>query len=158
MRGPMATTRPIRKSLRIQSGFSLVEVVVAACILGLTISAIIAMIGNSDLLRASNDHNRQARIIAQEELEDTRQHFLNYGTMDPVSAPISLDFGEKYGEQDVKTVPAFRDVTASGQVSKEIFGDGVFIPYKTVRSKVTWTEPGGAGLSVELKKRITNLP
>jgi hypothetical protein len=154
MQGRLPTSRRIKGPRCSEEGFSLVEVVVAGCILGLTVSALTVMIGNSDLLRSTNEHNRQARIIAQEELEDPKHHFFAYTKMEGLAAPISLD----YGENGVNKIAATREVSVSAEkLSGDIFGDGTKIPYKLVSSKVTWSE-SGADHKVELEKRIVEVP
>ncbi|MDB5050485.1 MAG: hypothetical protein JWO30_3556 [Fibrobacteres bacterium] len=130
-----------------EAGFTLVEVLVASIILGLTVSAVSAMIINSSLLRSINEHNRQARVIAQEELEDLAHHFIRYpvGEMD---APINLDDGP-----GLVAVPANRTVTA-GLHTVNILG--VDVEYQSLDSKVAWSE-NGQNQNVTISKRITRV-
>lgn len=141
-------------------GLTLVEVMVASVILGLVVTAVTVMIGNSDFLRFNNDHFRQARIIAQEELEDTDRHFLNYGTqsggmVDLINALIFLD----YSEPGLRPMRAYRNVTTTSvpvppnEADKVFPGDDIRVPYKVVQSTVTWEEAGKT-FSVTLSKRI----
>jgi prepilin-type N-terminal cleavage/methylation domain-containing protein len=130
-----------------QRGFSLVEVMVASVVLGLTVSAVAIMIVNSSALRLGNDHDRQARIIVQEELEDPVHHFSFYdGTGNIDNASIFLDFGEA----DQAATTATRNLTVSNR-TMDILGTSV--PYKQVVSAISWTE-GGQARSVALAKRI----
>jgi hypothetical protein len=118
------------------------------------------MIGNSDFLQSNNDHFRQARIIAQEELEDPAHHFLNYGSQSGgmlglLDVPIFLD----YTEPNLKPVNASRRLTVTSvpvppELADKIFvGDDIRVPYKLIQSTVSWTD-GNKAFSVTLSKRV----
>lgn len=147
----MSSSSPARPRPRgaLQAGFTLLEVLVASAILGMTVSAVVVMVGNSDALRSSNDHNRQARIIAQEELEDPAHHFLNYDGMAGfiVPQPIDLD----YQEPDQAATGALRTLTVAA--TQATLSDGVIVPFKRVVSSVGWSE-GGRNVSVTLARRV----
>lgn len=133
------------KALR-EAGFTLIEVMVASVILGMTVSAIVFMVLNSSALRLSNDHNRQARAIAQEELEDPARHFFRYGNLDGNNSDINLDHAE--GSSQVATV-AHRDFTIT---VVDTVVDGVAIQFNRHKSTVTWSE-NGRNTGVTLYKR-----
>jgi prepilin-type N-terminal cleavage/methylation domain-containing protein len=140
------------RSLRTgESGFSLVEVITAAAILGVAVSALTIMIGNSDVMELESDHFRQARIIAQHELEDPWSHFLNYDKPHE-SEDMLLDLNDP----DRVALPARDDVSKTVDQEAD-FGDGVKIPYRTIQARVSWTEKSGQALSLTLSKRITNV-
>lgn len=124
---------------------------VSSIILGLTVSAVVFTVINSSNFRLGNDHYRQARILAQEELEDTRFHFLNY-EWDFYEDDFMFDYGA-----DAVQVPtsAHQVVSTSDELTPEM-SDAVFTPFRVVTSHVTWTENGHA-MSVTLYKRIAKL-
>lgn len=133
-------------------GFTLVEVLISSAILGLTVSAVTIMIGNSKILQASSDHYRQAQIIAEEEMEDPNDHFLNYNSLKTMDhEPINLDNHES---SQAPTV-AYRDQTAPDD-SADVFGDNVLVHYRRIQSTVSWTESGRTD-SVTLFKRVTQV-
>jgi hypothetical protein len=130
---------------------TLVELAVASVLLGLTVSMVTVMVGNSNALRSATDHYRQARIIAQEELEDPERHFLNYAVIADFDADLELD----YHETGKPSLRAHRDVSV-GDSTREVLGGAVTIPNKMVNSTVSWTE-GGKSLSVTLRKRVVDV-
>lgn len=130
-------------------GFTLVEVMVASSILGLTVAAVAAMISNSSLIRSANDHNRQARIIAQTVLEQPAYHYTSYATVLPFVSAIKLDTA---GD------PATAGATYSVAVNPNtVFQLGLPVNYKQLTSTISWSE-SGRGKNLILKKRITSLP
>lgn len=137
------------------TGFTLVELMVSSLILGLTVSAVAFMIINSSVLRMQNDHSRQARIIAQEELEDTEHHFLQYSpsTIMPGFADraLNLDHGETY-----ITVANRNLIVTRGNFPVPPIAPALMVPYQRLVSTVTWTEDG-VEKSVTLVKRITQV-
>ena len=131
----------------VQAGFTLMEVMVAAVILGMTVSAVAIMIINASDFRLGNDHYRQARVIAQEELEGLNYHFFAYPFFPLFAQAISLDFAE--GGQ-TPTVAA-RTVTPSPQANQVI--QGINVPYMTIVSSITWND-AGRPMSVAISKRV----
>jgi prepilin-type N-terminal cleavage/methylation domain-containing protein len=142
--------RPLSKNR--ESGMTLVEVMVAATILAISVSALTIMIGNSDVLGMESDHYRQARIIAQHELEDPWSHFLQYDDGAHSSEDIYLD--PQAPERD--TLRA-RDNVAKSTIVQGDLGDGVKIPFRTVQVAISWTERSGKARSLTLRKRITKV-
>ncbi len=144
--------RPSRKRHLRESGMTLVEVMVASVILGISVSALTIMIGNSDVIGIESEHYRQARIIALHELEDPWSHFLNYAGAAHPNEDILLDVLDT--ERD--TVRA-RDIVAKSAITQADLGDGLLFPYRTVQVAVTWKEKSGKALSLTLRKRIVNM-
>lgn len=131
-------------------GFTLIELMVASVLLGLTVSAVAIMIVNASVMRLVNDHFRQARIIAQEELEDPVHHYFNYdGLGSIVNGAISLDFNEPAQAP----TPAFRNLTLSVQTQTIA---GTLVPFKTMASNVSWSE-NGQNFTVTMAKRVTKV-
>lgn len=97
-----------------------------------------------------NDHYRQARILAQEDLEDPEQHFLNYNAM----AGKVGNFNLNPGEAGKRIIPATLNLTVSASASTII--NDVSVPSRTVVSTISWVEDG-RNLSVALSKRITRI-
>lgn len=137
-----------------QRGFTLVEVMVASILLALTVSAVAIMIANSSNVKLVNDHYRQARIIAQEELEDPVHHFINYLGAASSGGGIQFDYGEPGLVATTANRVANRAVIVSPEVYVPILG--VNVPVKKISSTVTWTE-NGKGQSVTLYKVITRV-
>lgn len=133
-----------------EGGFTLIEVMAASVILGMTVAAVVFMILNSSALRVANDHNRQARAIVLEELEDPQHHFLMYVGMGGLAnAHIFLDNAEpgQVGTDAVRTLTV-TPLTAAPYA-------GVSTQYQLLRSTITWSE-NGRNTNVTLYKRIVN--
>lgn len=145
----MHNRSPTHHPPRPEAGVTLVEVMVASIILGLTVSAIAYMIINSTVLRLANDHNRQARIYAQEELEDPDRHFFNYDGIGNDNSDLQFDVGDI----DIKASSAHIKIST---VARTATIKNITIPYKEVRSKITWTENDRAD-SLTLGKVVTKV-
>lgn len=145
----MAPNQTARPTIR-QAGFTLVELMVASTILGMTATAAVAMVLNMGILESSGDHARQARLIVSEELEDPRRHYHRYETISPgVQIPDAIDLDA----ESASPLPASVVMTYE---STDINIAGTIVPYKSIRATVSWTEDG-TGQSVILFKRIVRL-
>jgi hypothetical protein len=139
---------PIRAA---EGGFSLVEVVTAATIMGIAVSGLTIMMGNSDIMGLESDHFRQARAIAQHELEDSWSHFLNYG-----EGHQSWDMFLDLNDPDRVALSA-RDSVETDAVDRHAVINGETVDFRIIKATVTWREKSGQVDSLELSKRITNL-
>jgi prepilin-type N-terminal cleavage/methylation domain-containing protein len=133
-----------------QSGYSLVEVMVASLILGMTIAAIVSMLRIGNDIQRNSDYRRQALAIAESALESPLYHFYRYPvlTTAPI-APISRVI--KVGPPSVSCL---LQVTVSPEIPA--FRLDFPYPYKIITAVVVWNDQGLAG-GVSLRKTITEL-
>jgi prepilin-type N-terminal cleavage/methylation domain-containing protein len=137
-----------------QKGFTLVEVMVASVILGLTVSAVAIMIINSSVIRATNDHFRQARNLAHQQLEDQAFHMFNFPNIvdQTANTPFRLDFNEPA----LQFVPANRQISVATRNFAGFAVAPLNVQYRRVRCTVTWTE-NTLAQSLVLRKRVVKV-
>jgi type II secretory pathway pseudopilin PulG len=139
-----------------RAGYTLIELMVAAVCLGISISGIMAMIGVGRQMEMETSFRRQARIIAGSELERTIFHYRNYPflTTNPIT-PVSVLLDKDAATQQTATM----NVTVSNStVNWNNVGDPVGtptqpIPYTTIQVRIAWTVAARAD-SILLQKRI----
>lgn len=138
-----------------QAGYTLVEVMVSSLILALAVSGIVAMIINAGSRQAVNDHNRQARMIVREELEDDRRNAYQYAN--PLmpgenNNGIYLDHNLPSGG-----IGTLRIVTITSLATPAICAlPGVNVPYRKIVASLGWYESGKA-TSLTISRRIVQV-
>ncbi|MEO7423969.1 MAG: type II secretion system protein [Fibrobacteria bacterium] len=142
-----------------QRGFTLIEVLVAATILGMTVSAVAIMIINSSVIRTTNDHFRQARTLVQQQLENFSFSYQNYPQpTGVVSTYVQMDFAEAPLPSVADTIRrSVSNQTQLGFPAEPGFPAGVSVPYQRISVSVTWSE-NTQSQTVRLRKRVVQLP
>jgi prepilin-type N-terminal cleavage/methylation domain-containing protein len=135
-----------------ETGFTLIEVLVAATILGMTVSAVAIMIINSSVIRSTNDHFRQARTLVQQQLETYPPYQNALAATGVVTANVLLDFAEA----PLPSLAATRRRSVSNLTEHGMI-DGVDVDYQRVSVRVTWSE-NTQSQTVSLRKRVVRLP
>jgi type II secretory pathway pseudopilin PulG len=138
------------------AGYTLIELMVAAVCLGISISGIMAMIGVGREMEMETSFRRQARIIAGSELERDIFHYRNFPflTTNPIT-PVPVLLKMDATNQDT----ALMNVTVSSStVNWNNVGDPTGIPsqpisYKSIQVCISWTVAAHAD-SIILQKRI----
>lgn len=137
-----------------QAGLSLVEVLIASTILGLLITAMVAVTANVARIDSGVDQFRQARNFLKEEIEDPHRHYSKYASITGYAnyPGLHLDVNPETGYSGI---PALASVVVSDpQVSVTL--NGVVVDYKRVRASMTWTDHDLAAQNLVLIKLVTN--
>lgn len=116
------------------SGFSLVELLVAASILGITVIAVVAVIRKSRDIQVSLQHRQAARILLERRFEKLYGpgSFNRIPEDDPDDSTVVIDNDGTYTlTGDLKT--HFENTT-------ETTNDGKTIPVKKVTLTIRWDE------------------
>lgn len=138
-------------------GYTLVELVVAATLLGLAISGVMSMIGSGRQMELENNLRRQARIVASGMLENPLYHFSRYGAF-----VAGQTIGATTLMADAETpVPATTRLIISSErftIWNDIISGGTSasvgaLPYRRMEARVSWTVAGQTQ-SVRIRKNI----
>jgi prepilin-type N-terminal cleavage/methylation domain-containing protein len=134
------------------SGFTLVELIVAAIVLALAITSTVTMVRKGQEMIAIDKHRRMARGVIERTLESKDYQPEDYSNLTTITTPTPKDTiidpkGDIHGNLTV-TVGAEQQTI-----------NGVVTPYRVITATITWTEPGSAGKdTVRISKWVTNIP
>lgn len=150
-----------RLRIRNSAGFSLIETMVAAVVLGIALTGIMAMIGIGTTFETEDGLRRQARMFAANALEQPVYRASNYAALlsgpGPWPAAPEVALKSSYGHD----IPATLSVTVSSAANLPMnnanAGGFVEVPYKTLTAQVHWNFDGHAE-SLVLQKTITEIP
>jgi prepilin-type N-terminal cleavage/methylation domain-containing protein len=129
-------------------GFSLVEILVSAIVIGIAITAVVAVTRKSREIDITYQHSRRARGIIDSCFESSPYQYQNYANLPTVTdAPVSLDprYSNLNGYLNI-------DVAEPPPVAAK----STPVTYKIVTATVKWTEPEGPD-SVRISKWVTQL-
>ena len=139
---------------RSDHGFTLVEVLVAAGVIAISLFSVIAFVRKGNDLLAIDKHRRLARGIVERTLENQKYRPESYNSLVTASATTTVVI-------DSTITPALSGslIVAVGDSVTTVNGKNA--PYRPVTVKVTWVEPTGqteANDTVKITKWLTNLP
>jgi prepilin-type N-terminal cleavage/methylation domain-containing protein len=121
-------------------GMTLVELLVAASILGMAITGVMSMLGIGRQIEAENGLRRQGDMVAANVLESPAYHYSNYPfPAGDVSSAITLSTDAAH------TIPATQTVSIADQTTPFndlVSGSHIDVPYQSVSVKVKWTLNG----------------
>jgi Tfp pilus assembly protein PilV len=124
--------------------FSLVEVLVAAAVVGVAVFSVIAVVRKGQEQMAVDMHRRTARAIVDTLLEAPRYNPGNYFSINDTTITGSFSLDNNLQANDT--------IKITSQTDYEV-------PYKKIRVKLRWVEPaGGAVDSVAMERWIPNIP
>lgn len=140
-----------------QGGFSLVEVVISAAILGLVVAGLTSLLATGRALDSSSRLRSQAMALASNSLNRTTNHYTAY----PVAAGVTSTARTLKTESDAACaatqidsvyapVPDYWVDATSGTAG------AVEVPYQKITSMVVWN-CGGLADTVILRKRIADV-
>jgi prepilin-type N-terminal cleavage/methylation domain-containing protein len=134
-------------------GFSLVEVLVAAGVIALSLLSTVAFIRKGQEFLAVDKHRRMARSIIERTLEVAPYQVENYNNLvATTSPPPATDV-----VIDAETNPNLHG-SLTVTVSDEQAGvSGQVVPYRVVTAKVIWTEPAGGNDTVTIEQWLSNI-
>jgi prepilin-type N-terminal cleavage/methylation domain-containing protein len=134
-------------------GFSLIEVLVAASVITLSLFSTVAFIRKGQELLMVDKHRRMARSIIGRTLENQPYRVENYNNLiTTASSPPAADV-----VIDAETNPNLHG-SLTVTVSDERAGiSGQVVRHRVVTAWVTWTEPGGGKDTVSIEQWLTNI-
>ena len=137
--------------MKSNKGYSLVEVLVAAAIITLSLVAVVAFVRKGQEMIVVQKHRAMARGIVEKKLEQRPFQPDNYSEIPnpftTTDSSVIIDSGTTPNLQGTLTVSVSNPkVTATGAV-----------PYRAVTATVTWTEPGGGNDTVTVTKWLTDV-
>jgi type II secretory pathway pseudopilin PulG len=132
----------------LSSGFSLVEVLVAAMVISLALISVVALTRKSQEWIALDRHMRAARAIISTTLENQRFQPENYINLVSGTATETVTIDSKANIQGTFTVTI-------GPEQPTV--NGVAIPYREITAVINWVENGGSNESVRIIKWLTYL-
>jgi len=144
LRRPLSRTAPEtrgKRGDRRSDGFSLVEVLVAATILGITVIAIVAMVQKSGDLRAEGERRAAARTFIATKFEAEYGNERYAVVTVPPNNPDTVSFGNP---AEGKNYPGILHTT--------ITTAGGAIPYKEVTLSLDWNNPDDSRDTIALTK------
>jgi hypothetical protein len=146
-------TKDVLMKQRYASGLSLVEVLVAAGIITLSLLSTVAFIRKGQEFLTVDKHRRMARSIIERTLENAPYQVENYNNLvTTVSPPPATDV-----IIDPETNPHLHG-SLTVTVSDEQAGvSGHAAPHRVATASVTWTEPWGGKDTVSIEQWLTNI-
>ena len=131
----------INMNIRNNSGYTLVEIILAIAILGLVVVPILMFMSNSSGIITYADERERALLVAQEKMEDIKS--MEYENID-ISSNVNISSNE---DISIDRYPTFtRLINIS---SNDIDSDGEN-DYKLIEIEITW----GNNKSVQLQSKI----
>jgi prepilin-type N-terminal cleavage/methylation domain-containing protein len=134
-------------------GYSLVEILVAAAIIGISLVAVVAFIRKGQEMISIDKHRMVARGIVERTLEDMRFQPESYNTLP--AAPVSPTTSDVIIDADITPNIHGSLVVAIGNEQATV--NGKTAPYRAISATVTWTELGGKCDTVSIAKWLTNV-
>lgn len=138
-----------------QEGFTLLEVIISAAILGLTVAGVTTLIASGRALDSSSRLRSQAFTLASNTLERTGYHYLAY----PVPAAVNVSYPVLVTESGANCTATKTDsvyAPASDFWVDANGGSPVEVPYQRFTVMLTWT-CGGLADTLILRKRIADV-
>lgn len=135
------------------SGFTIIEALVAASIITLSLLSTVAFIRKGQELLMVDKHRRMARSIVERTLENQPYQVENYNNLFTTASP-----------------PPATDVVIDAETNPDLHGSltvtvgdeqpgvsGQTVRYRVVTAWVTWSEPGGGKDTVSIEQWLTNI-
>jgi prepilin-type N-terminal cleavage/methylation domain-containing protein len=132
-----------------RQGFSLIEVMVSAVILGMLIIGVITVLRKSNDLDVTYVHYRRARAILDSCFEDTIYTPLRYNLMTNDSQAVLIDDRGTPSTND-DLFGMMRIVVSTQQIN---CGGGRNAPYKEIQGTINWTD-GGSEELIDISKYV----
>lgn len=130
------------------SGFSLVEVLIAAMVISIALISVVALIRKSQEWIGLDRHMRSARAIISTTLENQRFQPENYINLVSGTTTQTVILDPKANIQGTYTLT----ISPEQPTVK-----GVAIPYREITAVIDWVENGGSNETVRIKKWLTYL-
>ena len=136
--------------MKSNKGYSLIEVLVAAAVITLSLIAMVAFVRKGHEMIAVQKHRAMARGFVQRQLENPPYQPEYYNTLTTISSPppsdVVLDTGiNLHGSLTVTVNDEQPNI------------NGINAPHRAVTAAVVWTEPGGNNDTVRITKLLTDV-
>jgi type II secretory pathway pseudopilin PulG len=134
-------------------GYSIVELLVAAIVLTIAITAIVAVIRKGRELEIVDKHRRQARSIIDNKMEiqyDDR----NFSTITPTNDSTVITLDPRFGTPLTATL---KWVVTQGTETVTVGVNNTTMIVKKVTMTVSWTEPDGNPENITISKWIADV-
>ena len=119
-----------------QAGYSIVELVVSAVLLGLLIIGMVSMVQKGTELGVQSDHRRQARSLINAAFDSSEFDFRSYAAITTSQSRVDTVYLDPEESAPVK---ATLKVVVASQQNFSVSGTNV--PYKRVSMTVRWILP-----------------
>ena len=138
-----------------QAGFTIVEVLVAAVILSLSVVGTVAMVRKSQDMISQDKNRRAARGFIVKTLEQSSFEPENYAALTTSTTTQSVSINAAASINGTLITEISDEQTQTG--ASNTFGVAVDIPYREITVTVKWNETGDKKDSVQVWKRIANV-
>jgi Tfp pilus assembly protein PilV len=142
-------------TMKDQSGFTIVEVFVAALVLSFTLIGTVTIVRKSQEMISQDKNRRAARSYIVRTLENPAFEPENYAALTKSTAAQSVTINAAAGIQGTLTTEISDEQMQSG--AADPYGTAVTIPYREITVTVKWSEMGNIKDSVQVWKRIANV-
>lgn len=133
-------------------GFSLVEILVAAAVISLSLFATVIMVRKGQEMINLDKHRRMARGIIERTLENDDYQPANYNGLTTITAPTPKDTVIDPGANIHGSLSVY-----VGAEQPTI--NGAAIPYRIITAAITWAEVGStSNETVSISKWIAYIP
>lgn len=134
-------------------GFSLVEVLVAAAVISLSLISTVAFIRKGQELLTVDKHRRMARSLIERTLESTAYQVDNYNNLVTSASPLPAT---------IVVIDADMNPQLQGSLTVAVGAEqpgvnGHAVPYRIVTALVTWTESWGGRDTVSIEQWLANI-
>jgi prepilin-type N-terminal cleavage/methylation domain-containing protein len=145
-----------KKCQSAMKGFSLVEVLVAAAIISLSMFAIVGMVRKSQELNSVDQQRRVAKFIVAKNLESVMFQQISFPNLQAIQGTT---ISENIKMDSLSGQALYGDLETYINPTDSIRGNGgVFIPYIDVESSVSWKVfPENTEEKITIIKRISPL-
>lgn len=134
-------------------GYSLIEILVAAAIIGISLIAVVAFVRKGQEMISIDKHRRVARGMIERTLEDLQYQPENYSNLPAQpAAPVIDDM-----IIDAETTPNIHGTLVVSVGNEQATVNGKTVPHRAVTATVTWTEIDGKCDTVSITKWLTNV-
>jgi prepilin-type N-terminal cleavage/methylation domain-containing protein len=140
---------------RTNAGFSLVEVLVAAAVIAISLFMVAGFVRNSQKLISLDRHHRMARAIMRNALETAQfqpENYYSLATGCPTAGQsVVIDAGR------TPNLTGILKVCIKDEVTTTPTNTGIPVPYRKIVDTVSWTEPDAGTQTVNGEKWLTNV-
>lgn len=139
-----------------EQGFTLVELIVSAGIIALTVFVLVGVMRKGNEITANNIHRQKARAIIDSCFESPAYHFSNYANMPQLTGTSGNVVIDPRTPNPLKGTLSI-SVSDSLKDKPPLTIDNTMVAYKVVKMTVFWNESPSRRDTVELSKWVTKL-
>jgi prepilin-type N-terminal cleavage/methylation domain-containing protein len=134
-------------------GFTLIEILVAATIISISLVSVVAFVRKGQEMITIDKHRRVARGAVERTLENTQYQPESYNNLPPIpAAPITTDI-----IIDAEMTPNIQGSLVVTIGNEQATVNGNAAPHRAITATMTWTELGGNSETVSITKWLANV-